>query len=174
MNYTGIGSRQTPKKVLLEMEEIAKFLANKGLTLRSGGADGADKAFETGCDKANGKKEIYLPWKGFNNNKSELYIQTRKAYQSIEKFHPAPERLSQGARKIMARNYLQIMGIDETETSFVICWTEQGEKGGTGQAMRIAKSKNIPIINLRTNTMKTAIEKIKKIIIQQQTKGELK
>jgi hypothetical protein len=29
--------------------------------LRSGGAGGADSAFETGCDQQCGVKEIYLP-----------------------------------------------------------------------------------------------------------------
>ena len=71
--YAGIGSRSTPDNVLGIMEKLGIVLAKKGFILRSGGADGADKAFEKGCDLASGQKEIYLPWKGFNGNNSSLY-----------------------------------------------------------------------------------------------------
>lgn len=58
--YTGVGSRETPNKVIDLMYRIAKFLAERNWILRSGGAVGADKAFENGCDNVNGKKEIYF------------------------------------------------------------------------------------------------------------------
>ena len=47
--YTGIGSRNTPKEVLELMKTIGKYLGCLGYELRSGGADGADSAFESGC-----------------------------------------------------------------------------------------------------------------------------
>ena len=42
--YTGIGSRKTPREVLDAMEVIARHLANRGLVLRSGGADAYPEA----------------------------------------------------------------------------------------------------------------------------------
>ena len=60
--YSGIGSREIPYDVEELMVMIGKFLALKGFTLRSGGADGSDISFETGCDLVNGNKEIYIPW----------------------------------------------------------------------------------------------------------------
>ena len=59
MFYTGVGSRKTPKDVLELMVKIAIKAAQNGYTLRSGGAEGADKAFEHGCDMVKGPKEIY-------------------------------------------------------------------------------------------------------------------
>ena len=47
--YAGIGSRQTPPAVLDAMARIAHALGNAGVALSTGGADGADKAFETGA-----------------------------------------------------------------------------------------------------------------------------
>ena len=47
--YTGIGSRETPTAILDLMIAIGGVLAQRGFTLRSGGADGADDAFEQGC-----------------------------------------------------------------------------------------------------------------------------
>ena len=50
MYYAGVGSRETPQDVLKIMWKIGKHLADKGYTLRSGGARGADAACENGCD----------------------------------------------------------------------------------------------------------------------------
>ena len=49
--YAGIGSRTTPKVILDLMTSFAKIYAGKGYTLYSGGADGADTAFEYGVDQ---------------------------------------------------------------------------------------------------------------------------
>lgn len=146
--YTGIGSRQTPEEVLEEFTATSKWLENKfngNITLRSGGADGADTAFEMGAIN----KEIFLPWKGFNNNNSELYNILPKAFEIAENIHPAWHKCSQGARKLHARNIHQILGRDlKTFSRFVICYTPNGSSsGGTGQAIRLAKQLNIPIFD---------------------------
>lgn len=148
--YTGIGSRRTPKDILRYMKTFAVFLGTKGVILRSGGADGADTAFEIGCSYVNGKKEIYLPWKNFNNNKSKFYNISNEAMKIAEKFHPAWNKLSDGARKLHSRNVYQILGYDlNTPTNLVICWSDGS--GGTEQALRIAKHWKIKIYNLFNN-----------------------
>lgn len=151
MYYAGIGSRETPVEILNLMNQIAKHLAKLGITLRSGGAEGADKAFEDGCDLVNGPKEIYLPWKNFQNSTSQLIVgpEGSKAYLIAEEHHPYWHNLSQGARKLQARNSHQILGQDlQTPSDFVVCYTKKGKgAGGTGQAMRLAKSMNIPIFD---------------------------
>lgn len=70
--YAGIGSRKTPKEILGLFDYLGRYFAKRRFLLRSGAADGADTAFEDGCDIYSGPKEIYLPWKGFNGNGSEL------------------------------------------------------------------------------------------------------
>ena len=57
--YAGIGARKTPESVLEEMRGVGFCLGTLGWTLRSGGARGADEAFEQGCDEAKGFKEIF-------------------------------------------------------------------------------------------------------------------
>ncbi|WP_080845651.1 hypothetical protein [Cytobacillus gottheilii] len=147
--YAGIGSRETPKEILEYFARVAAYLATKGFTLRSGGAEGADKVFEIGCDKVNGEKEIYLPWKGFEKSTSNLIVWKPKAFEIAEEFHPNWERLSQGARKLQARNTHQVLGNDlETPSKFIICWTKNGKgQGGTGQALRMARHYEIPIFD---------------------------
>ncbi len=148
--YTGIGSRETPDLILGQIFLIATALAYKGYILRSGGASGADSAFEKGCNFQNGKKNIYLPWKGFNSNNSDLYNVSPEALELAATIHPAWNRLSQGAQKLHARNCYQVLGLDlKTPSRVLICWTKNGEEiGGTATAIKLAKKHNIPVYNL--------------------------
>lgn len=155
MNYAGIGSRETPDWVIDVMEKMGAWLAKKGDKLRSGGADGADSAFERGCDSVGGKKEIFLPWKGFNRKVENeqvfcKYNNIEEAVAIAKKYHPYWENLSQGGRALQARNSYQVLGKDlSTPSDFVVCYTKDGkEKGGTAQAMRIAKDVGVPIFNI--------------------------
>lgn len=147
--YAGIGSRETPIYILDWFEKVGTTLAERGFTLRSGGANGADKAFEIGCDKVQGLKEIYLPWKGFEGSTSKLIVYDHRAYDIAEKHHPYWHNLSVGARKLQARNSHQVLGQNlESPSNFVICWTKNGKgSGGTGQAIRIAKAYTIPVFD---------------------------
>lgn len=149
MYYTGIGSRETPQEVLDSFMRIARYLSTKEYVLRSGGADGADLAFERGCDMVNGNKEVYLPWKGFNNSKSNLIVSEGKAFEIAAKYHPYWHNLKEGAKKLQARNSHQVLGRDlNTPSSFVICWTKGGKDlGGTVQAIRIARDNGIKVFN---------------------------
>ena len=52
LKYTGIGARQTPEAVQRIMQDVAQLLGQRGTTLRSGHAAGADYAFEKGAAMA--------------------------------------------------------------------------------------------------------------------------
>ena len=147
--YAGIGSRETPNEILKVFEDIGYFLAQSSFTLRSGHAVVADMAFERGADKAKGKKEIYLPWKGFEGSTSDLVVNNPNAFETAEKFHTHWHNLKDGAKKLQARNSHQVLGQDlNTPSKFVICWTKGGKgQGGTGQALRIGEAYGIPIFD---------------------------
>ena len=106
--------------------------------------------FEIGCDRVNGKKEIYLPWKNFNSNKSNLIFDDDiEAINIAKKYHPAYNGLSQGAKRLISRDSYQVLGKDlKTPSKYIICYTDG--TGGTSQALRIAEDIqiNIPIFNL--------------------------
>jgi hypothetical protein len=150
MYYTGIGARKTPQSVLLEMTVLGSILADAGFTLRSGGAVGADTAFEAGCQKVNGDADIFIPWKGFQHHSSTLYPPSSAALDIASVLHPAWHKCSSWARQLHARNVHQVMGQDiDTPSRFVICWTPGGElTGGTALAMRVAMKFDIPVFNL--------------------------
>jgi len=148
--YSGVGSRNVPPEIIEKIKQIAEFLALRGFTLRSGGADGCDyHGFETGCDLVKGKKEIYLPWKGFNGSKSQLLFPP-EASEIAATIHPAWHKLKQGAQKLHSRNVCQCLGYDlKTPSAFLIAYTENGEeKGGTRTALVLAQRHNIPVYNL--------------------------
>ncbi len=146
--YTGIGARATPPSILAAMTSLATSLECAWM-LRSGGAEGADKAFEAGVTNPD-NKEIYLPWSGFNHNLSKYHHITEDAYTMAKHYHPNWNACSPAARKFHARNCYQVLGLDlATPSTFIVCWTPDGKAvGGTGQALRIAKDENIPIYNL--------------------------
>lgn len=160
--YTGIGSRETPEHICEQMTTIAMLLAERDWILRSGGAEGADAAFELGASSQfEAPMRIYLPWDGF----SEKYVDSEPNYIALSQLrgyiqedaariasehHPAWSKLTPGARKLHTRNVLQVLGEElDTPSELVICWTPNGKGGGgTGQAIRIAKAYGVPIYDL--------------------------
>jgi hypothetical protein len=157
MHYAGIGARATPPQVLKIMSQLASKLESMGYLLRSGGAAGADAAFERGVRNP-AAKQIYLPSKSFNSRYADniSYIDAttlpnwNQAIATVNQFHPAPERLSDFARNLMARNAMQVLGSSMNQPAkMVVAWTPGGQTvGGTGQALRIAQAHGIPIRNL--------------------------
>jgi len=153
-SYAGIGSRETPSDVLGLITKIATKLDIQGYVLNSGGASGADTAFEQGSSN----KQIFLPSDTFNGRSHDgiSYFNYQRlqhkdlADETVGLFHPAAHKLSDYAFKLMARNTFQVLGKDlQSSVEFVICWTPEGKDvGGTSQAIRIAKSVKIPVFNL--------------------------
>ncbi len=154
--YAGIGSRNTPPDICKELTSIALILAFKGYTLRSGGAAGADHAFEYGHGCNNGvltPMEIWLPWKSFNKHYSTLILEDTIPELVIgitSKIYDRWDTCSEGARKLHARNVYQILGHDlDKPVDFVVCWTDRDDTdtGGTQFGIHLAKEWKIPVYN---------------------------
>jgi hypothetical protein len=174
--YGGVGARKTPVPMLRLMSRIATFLDAAGWTLSSGGAEGADEAFDHVVTRA----EIFLPWPGFaetNHRANPLPVgpgitiyerPTMKAARIASQFHPKWHDLRQSVQRLMARNTHEILGRDcETPVSMVVTWTPDGSTGittdatgGTGQALRIAYDRRIPIFNLALKDHREAWEEV--------------
>ena len=171
MILTGVGSRSTPEPILQLMEIIPRCLG-PDTVVRSGGADGADSAFERGAPL----KEIYLPWRNFNDNPSPLYLDrldqgmVRVAEELVYDLHGNAANLTQGAFKLHTRNVLQVLGADlQTPSDLLICWTPDGavhhsmvsvKTGGTGTAIKLASYMGIPIYNLKRKKHLQEVEKM--------------
>lgn len=136
--YAGIGARMTPTDVLNQMRNIAVQLALRGWALRSGGAKGADTAFEQATKLVGGYKMIRC---------ATLH---KPLMEHAAMFHPAWDKLDLTAQALHARNSAIMLGdwLDDP-VSFVVCWTPDAAiKGGTGQALRIAGAYGVPVFNL--------------------------
>lgn len=151
--YAGIGPRTTPFPALCMMGVLAKELGERDYHLVSGHGSGADQAWELAAPSD--KQTIWLPWAGFNlaNNHPAFKVATNPILLDIaEAFHPNWSALTQGAKKLMARNVAIMFGNDFKEpVKFVLYW--QGHninryKGGTGHTIRIADAYQIPTFNI--------------------------
>lgn len=157
MRYAGIGSRRTPPDIIKVMEDFAAWAAPHA-TLLSGGAPGADQAFEFGARVlGSGQVETYLPWKGFAGiENGTIENPSQAALEIAQKYHPRYSYLKRGAKLLMGRNSYQVLGKDlMSPVDLVVCWTPDGsldgkgnDTGGTGQALRIAADNDIAILNL--------------------------
>ena len=137
--YAGIGARKTPMKIMDHMYHIGETLGQVGWHLRSGGADGADTAFATGCDSVGGVASIIKPQDCLPNWRIHA-----------AKYHPNWSACSEYAKNCHGRNSAIILGRDlMSPVDWIVCWTMGGEAvGGTGQALRVAEDWNIPVYNL--------------------------
>jgi hypothetical protein len=136
--YAGIGSRQAPGYALLQCTQVSKALEQAGFILRSGGADGADKAFEAGIVDST-KKEILRPADS-----------TPEAEAIAQVIHPVWGANSDYAKKLHGRNVQIVLGKNlDSPVEFVVAWTFDGVKrGGSRTALVCAKNRGIPTFNL--------------------------
>ena len=178
MTYAGIGSRETPQAVLDQMTEASKYLDSIGYTLQTGftykdkvtGLDeeGADKAFSDGTQNKIlfGPSGIRKTVKGATTLEKYDESVTEKSNAIVEEIHPAPERLTPGAIKLMARNTNQIFGQDlNSAVDFILFYAQETPgsirpKGGTGQAVEMARRKGISTINMADTDWKNQLQAI--------------
>ena len=164
--YAGIGSRKTPPEILEAMTALARDLEQAGWHLHSGGADGADSAFENGTTKAG--RTVYLPWKGYNDRTGADCVTLTNTEQAhaqgiVSKYHEAWHRCSRGARALHGRNEAIIHGLGHAPTDrrvdAVICWTPGGAtQGGTATGIKMARTAGIPVLNLALTSAVDALE----------------
>lgn len=145
--YAGIGSRETPQDILERFSRTAQILESLGYTLRSGGAIGADRAFESGVKNL---KQIFQP-----QNVPQW------AYTEVQKHLPEGRFWSNYKKEItkalIARDMQQILGPNgNNPVEFVVCWTKDGkDTGGTGYAIRCAIAHNIKVYNVKNEKDRT-------------------
>lgn len=156
--YAGIGSRKTPQAVCAYFTGLAAWLRQAGWTLYTGTATGADAAFAQGAGDAVLR---FAPWPGHNgvDGHTVPYEAWEWALDVARRHHPQWDRLMGWARMLHVRNVFQLAGCPATgweRARFVACWTPDGaerwdetsrDTGGTGQAIRVATSYQIPVFN---------------------------
>ena len=180
MTYAGIGSRETPNSVKSNMTDIATKLEKKGYKLQTGKTfgnkeEGADAAFSKGATN----KELFAP--------EPIQVGSTE-WKVAQELHPAWGRLTKnwngnpksykgiGGAKLMARNTNQVFGANlDTPVDFVLFYAKETDnplrpKGGTGQAVEMARRKGIPTINMAyadwKDQLNTLLKKLKTAKVQ--------
>lgn len=174
--YAGIGARATPTEVCHLMREFAQHAAQTFI-LRSGGANGADKAFEAGCNQGGGQCQIFLPWALFNSHPSIFTEPNEQAYGFARRVHPFFHNMKPATKRLVARNMHQILGPNlDDPVDFVICWTPDGCEshlkynpritGGTGSAIALASLCDIPVYNIfNDGRLDQAYEHTRRVVV---------
>lgn len=138
--YAGIGNRLISFDTFCALRTMAQQLAKLGWALRTGGADGSDKAFEQGAAIAGGDYVVYRPKDA-----------TEEARLVAARFHPYWFALKPYTQNLMARNAQIILGLDlQQPVDTVFVYTVNEEEGGSAFAMRVARAYKIPVLNLAT------------------------
>lgn len=155
--YAGIGSRKTPPEILGAMRRLGGLLGTQGWTLRSGGAQGADSAFEEGCTLARGMKEIFYASAGQDRWCRDMAIRYVSQWRRDNWGQTSDYVVS-----LHARNMKQVLGNNgDDPVDALICWTNNGgPTGGTGTAIRCAMDHNIPIYNLYLDDYDAILNKL--------------
>lgn len=152
--YAGIGARKTPPEILPYMADQARILQDKGLILRTGDAQGADKAFRDAVQH----KEVYTP----DQPIEQWAHQEVSVVCDIEY-----DRMRNSTRNLLARNMYQVFGDGahkhtKQPSMFVLYWSLPSPEwdadshynnyyncsGGTRYAVRAACNAGIPTFNL--------------------------
>ena len=188
MTYAGIGSRETSIDIQKEMYKIAKELESLGYVGQSGGAIGADKAFEganqpwekedgtvAGTKEFTRSKSNVTKWAKYTDGKniaSKFVVfkssdSNDKVRNIAKEIHPKKQKLSEkDGLDLHARNTFQVFGKNlDTPVDFVLFYAEEQKdsirpKGGTGQAVEMARLKGIPTINMADKNWREQLDNV--------------
>jgi len=136
------------------MIQMGKALALRGWVLRSGGADGADWAFDWGCGLVRGESEIF-----FATDAKKWAL--KEAVNYVPLGRPPFTTWRRRSQQFAARNMMQVLGRDQTQpVKFVLCYFpgKVFDGGGTGYAVRCALKHGIKVYNLRVAAVRDKVE----------------
>lgn len=159
--YAGIGSRETPQEILEFQTRIATRLEKDGWLLSSGGAEGADQAFENGVSSIRNNQIIIAKNGHHGRHSTDGYVNFGNATQLMKNqcdalvstIHPAWDNMPRWMKNLHSRNVMQILGPElDTPVKFVLYWAPEDRysvaKGGTRTAVVLAQRLGIPTFNM--------------------------
>jgi len=148
--YSGIGSRNTPTRILRQATEIADDLGKEGLCVRTGGALGMDTAFLRGAVKHPFENYEGDPKWLENRGAIEILAEVRHKLniEDGDNIPPLAE-IRPYVLSLLVRNMIIILGPTlDIPSEFVLAWTPGGKlDGGTRYGLKLADMRGIPVYN---------------------------
>lgn len=168
MIFTIIGNRNTPAEICNHYVPVVKALLKAGHVGRSGGALGMDHVLTRAIEE--------LRAEGFNDFDATVYIPTRRfnglhwgnlghrvhyvgwfknyaqATEMASQYHDVWHLCDEFSRQAHARNMYEVLGTElAVPSDFIITYAKTNRKGivtgGTGTAIKLAQTHQIPIFN---------------------------
>lgn len=168
--YGVVANPDAPDNILSLIGAIATRLEAMGYTLRTAGGNGLEEAFE----KTTETKEVYLPWRNFNNRQSKFTRNMPEANDVVRPFAPSFDTLKPAVQAIIASKAHTVLGKDlKSPIQFLITYTADGcetvgnktaKTGFSGTSIAIASSMRIPVFNLKNAD---AVDRLKQYLSSQ-------
>ena len=138
--YAGFGSWNTPAHIVVVIESLGRALAEAGWTLRTGGAAGAESAFERGCDAVGGRKELVGRPADIESASAQFWPETLLPWA----------QLSANTRALLAQSACQILGPDlDAPAKFLAYWkSTDGRSFEIDHALQIAAAHAVPCVRI--------------------------
>jgi hypothetical protein len=153
--YALLLDNKTPEDVIARVATVIKKLEKQGYTLRTS----INSPILKGLEAQVTRKEIYLPWKDFENHTSELCWSTPRSDAIAQQAQPAYNSLNKGVKKILSMNARVICGNKMVSPClFLLTWSLDGAEnegnvrsttGFMGHPITIASRLGVPVINLK-------------------------
>lgn len=147
---------EPPLDVKEKFKALSEKLASLKFTIRVAG--GNSEADDAARDAAGEKLEEYLPWKGFENRESQYSFADESSIEQACKFHPAADKMKEGAKKFLSRNLRLLQGKgNKSPVKFMIVWSEDGAQrlseknfktGAIGHILSIAAGTKTRVFNI--------------------------
>lgn len=144
--YAAVGDQTCPSRYYDIITKITRYFESDGYVVRTRGSKGFDEVVDESVER----KELFVPWRGFEGRTTNTYNPSQDVFDKAAEFHPRWYKLNNRVRRIMASATACVLGPDlKSRSEFVICWTPDAEQGGgTGQSIRVASYYGIPVFDL--------------------------
>lgn len=153
--YAANGDKNTPEEMIETMTKLAKELDDMGFTLRTNGGLVVGTTFEN----ASTRKEIYLPWKKFNDKVGYMHKVSPAAIELAIRFFSKLADMKDYMKNIVGSNSHMMLGENLRDpVKFLVVWTPDGVEDGTkvtaktgytSNCIKIATASKIPVFNLQ-------------------------
>lgn len=153
-----------PDDLNVVMEKVSNLLNNNGYTVRLGGNKGLEEIPEQKFTR----KELHLPWRGFNEKESKSTFNAKEAYVLAKQCSPVYDKLPDVVKAFLARNVRLILGRQlNSPLLFLITWSKDGceaaknrsiKTGNVGHVIAMADLMHVPVFNLANENAISRLE----------------
>lgn len=153
--YGVVSNIKAPEPIIEKAKQVAEYLRDKPFMLRTGGGN---TEIENVFEKSTDNKELYLPWKNFNQKDSKIFRYDQHICDIARWQQPGYETVPLWQQSFFNRTVGVVLGKDgKSPVRFIIGWSydsvehaihRTAKTGFIGVAVSVAALLKIPLFNL--------------------------